>query len=227
MISTIRKITNIDSITINRNPSLDNELANKKYVDNEIDKNTKVRFNQTLGNYLKVSVGNDTYNLTKYNKIQLTDTTVMRTGINGITVLPYWRIACNDRNNNGKVSNFIKSTKTNSPTSHSGATSLPPIGNAFMYIETSSNIHGDGVFVSWERIDIIQITNITFYYNRYSFLTDDNLKNLGRFRVQLLLENNTWTTQYTIDKNTQYSDSPTDWTLLSLDFTDMVFQILQ
>ena len=44
-------LTNIDSITVNRNPSLDNELANKKYIDSELDKNTIVRFIQTLENY--------------------------------------------------------------------------------------------------------------------------------------------------------------------------------
>ena len=59
------KVTNLDSVTVNREPSLDNELSNKKYVDDQLDKNTILRFNQTLENYLKVSVGNDTYNLTK------------------------------------------------------------------------------------------------------------------------------------------------------------------
>ena len=42
---------------------------------------------------------------------------------------------------------------------------------------------------------------------------------MGRFRIQLLLEDNTWSALYTIDKNTNYSNSPTDWTLLDLDFT--------
>ena len=88
-----------------------------------------------------------------------------------------------------------------------------------MYIETSSNNHGNNVFVSWERTDIVQITKITFYYNRFSILTYDSLKNMGRFRIQLLLDDNTWSTQYTIAKNTQYSDNSTDWTLLNLDFT--------
>ena len=83
------KLTNIDSITVNRNPTSDNELTNKKYIDNELDKNTILRFNQTLQNYLKVSVGNDTYNLTKYNKIQLTDTRVLKAGNNGGYLLPY------------------------------------------------------------------------------------------------------------------------------------------
>ena len=42
---------------------------------------------------------------------------------------------------------------------------------------------------------------------------------MGRFRIQLLLEDNTWNTQYTKPKNTQFSDKLTDWTLLNLDFT--------
>ena len=62
------KLTNLDSIQVNRNPTLDNEVSNKKYIDDELDKNTIVRFNQTLSNYLKVTVGSDSYNLTKYEK---------------------------------------------------------------------------------------------------------------------------------------------------------------
>ena len=213
------KLTNLDSISIKRNPTSDNEVTNKKYLDDELDKNTILRFNQTLQNYLKISVGNDTYNLTKYNKIQLTDITVMKAGNTGSNLLPYWKIICNDKNNNGKIQNFIKSTKSNSPTGNSGATTLPPIGSAFMFIKTTSNNSGsNNVFVSWERTDIIQITNITFYYNRFS-ISDVNLRAMGRFRIQLLLEDNTWNTQYTIAKNTQYSDNSTDWTLLNLDFT--------
>ena len=72
-----KKLTNINSITINRNSTSDSELSNKKYIDDELDKNTILRFNQTPSNYLKESVGNDIYNLTKYNKIQLTDTTII------------------------------------------------------------------------------------------------------------------------------------------------------
>ena len=83
------KLTNINSITINNNPTDNNHVSNKKYIDDELDKNTIVRFSQTLENYLKVSVGNDTYNLTKYNKIQLTDTTIMKAGNNGGYLLPY------------------------------------------------------------------------------------------------------------------------------------------
>ena len=44
------KLKNLDSIQVNRNPISDNELANKKYIDDELDKNTFVRFSQTLTN---------------------------------------------------------------------------------------------------------------------------------------------------------------------------------
>ena len=137
-----KKLTILDSITNNGNPSSDNEVSNKKYIDVELDKNTILRFNQTLENYLKVSVDNDTYTLTKYDKIQLTDITTMKAGNTGVYLLPYWKIICNDKNNNGKITNSIESTKSNSPTGDSGATSLPPIGSAFTYIETNSSNHG-------------------------------------------------------------------------------------
>ena len=155
----------------------------------------------------------------------MTDISIIKAGNSGLFVLPNWRIICNDKNNSGNLNRFIKTTRTNSPTSESGATSLPPIGTAFMYIETSGNNNGNNVFASFSRIDIIQITNITFYYNRYSILTNDNLKNMGRFRIQLLLEDDIWETQYTIPKNSQYSDTSTEWTLLNLDLTEKNYGI--
>ena len=159
------KLTNLDSVTVNREPDSYNEVANKKYIDEELDKNTILRFNQTLQNYLKVSVGNDTYILTKYNEIQSTDTTFIQNGNSGGYLLPGLRIFCNDRSNNAKISILIQATKTNPPTDDSGATHLFLIMTALMYIEPSSKNNGENVFVSFERIDIIQICNITFYCN--------------------------------------------------------------
>ena len=52
-------LTNVNSITINNNPTDDNHVSNKKFIDKELDKDTIVRFNQTLQNYLRVSVGSD------------------------------------------------------------------------------------------------------------------------------------------------------------------------
>ena len=133
------KIINLDSITVNRNPSLDNELSTKKYIDDELDKNTIVRFNQTLQNYLKVSVGNDTYNLAKYDKIQILDTTIIKQG-NGQYLLPRWKVICNDKNNNSVTTNFIRATKSNSPSSFSG----PP------HYHRSAML-----FYTWRQVQII------------------------------------------------------------------------
>ena len=36
----------------------------------------------------------------------------MKTGNTGGYLLPYWKIIYNDKNFNGKIQNFIKSTKT-------------------------------------------------------------------------------------------------------------------
>ena len=42
---------------------------------------------------------------------------------------------------------------------------------------------------------------------------------MGHFRIQLLLEDNTWSTRYSRPKNNRYSNSSTDWTKLNLNFT--------
>ena len=42
---------------------------------------------------------------------------------------------------------------------------------------------------------------------------------MGRFGIQVLLQDNTWTTRYNIPKNDRYIDTSTDWTLVSLNFT--------
>ena len=110
------KLVNLVSTTVNRNPSSDNEVSNKNYVDDELDKHTILRFNQTLQNYLKVSVGNDTYSLTKYDKMHLLDVTEIRSPNIGSDLLPKWRIKNLSEINNTKIGNFIKSTETNSPT---------------------------------------------------------------------------------------------------------------
>ena len=174
--------------------------------------------NQTLEKYLRVSVGDDTYNLTKYDKIQTTDITNLKAPNSGGYLLQNCNILCNDKNGNGKISNFIKSTKTISPTGDSGAASLTTIGDKFMWIKTSSNNNSDKVFCSFKRTDITQISNKTLYYNRFSS-SISNLRPMGRFRIQLFLGDIIWSTRYTIPKNDRSSDIWTDWTIINLDFT--------
>ena len=99
------KLTKLDSITVCRDPSSDNELANKKYVDDSIGEGNVLRFNQTLQNYLKVSVGNDTYNLYKYDKMQITDATNIKYPKTSGYLLQNCVTKCND------INNIVKNTK--------------------------------------------------------------------------------------------------------------------
>ena len=140
-----------------KNLSSDIKSSNQKHGDDSIGEGTKVRFNPTLQNYLKKSVGNDTFNFSKYDKKQITHTTNSQYPNSGGYLLQNWVIECNDKNNNCKIQSFIKSTKITSPKGLSGAINLALIGNSFMYFETSSSNHGIGVFVSFERNDKIQI----------------------------------------------------------------------
>ena len=138
------------------------------------------------------SVRKDVYNFIKYDKTQIIGKTISKSGSSGGYLLPYWKSICDDENNNGKLSNFIKSTKRNSPTIDSGATSLPPIGNAFQYFATgSANSGSDNVFyIRTNRF--FRITIKTFYYNRFSIITNGSIKSMGRFKIHLKLEENTW-----------------------------------
>ena len=117
----------------------------------------------------------------------MTDVTIMKPPKISNYLLINWTIKCNDKNNKRKPHIFVRSTKTNS-TNFSGGTNLSPIGDSFMVVETSCNIKGDGVYVILERTDIIQITNITFFYKRFSILNDVLLKSTERFRTKLLID---------------------------------------
>ena len=67
------------------------------------------------------------------------------------------------------MQNVVKSIKTSPSIVKSEAKNLRPMGNSFMYIETSScNFGFDNVFCSSEQTDVIQNCIITFYYNRFS-----------------------------------------------------------
>ena len=170
---------------------------------------------------MKVSVGNDVYNLNKYDKKQLIDVTEFKSSPDiGSDLLPKSRIENLQINNGAKVGNFLNSTVTSSQTGLSGAESIPPIGSAFMYIGTgSNNLCHEKVFNIWERTDFIQSTSIRFHFEKFSSLTNDSLKSMGRFRIQLSLEDSTCSTCYNIPKNDRYSYSSTQWTELNLNFT--------
>ena len=214
-----KKLTIVNSITITQNPTSDNQVVNKKNVDDSIGDGNVLRFNQRSENYLEVSVGNDIYDLMKYNKIQINDITEIRSPNSGNSLLQKWILTCTNKSYNTKINTFLKSITSTSPTSELGAASLPPIGWDFMYVESSGNIHGaNHVMVSWERTDISLISHIKFIYKRFS-TSDLNLRGMGRFRIQIILEDNSWSTIYNTSKNSQYSNGSTVWYLFDSDIT--------
>ena len=46
---------------------------------------------------------------------------------------------------------------------------------------------------------------------------------MSRFRIQLLLKDNTLSSRYNIPKNDPCSDNSTDWTLVGLNFTGEIY----
>ena len=115
-------ITNVKSIQITDDPVNDRDCINKKYFNDEMNSNTIVRLNDDSNDrYLQVRVDNISYNLQMYNKSPIIDTTKMIFPNTGNEILQNWKIICNKKYNEGKPSDFIKSTKTNSPTGNSGA----------------------------------------------------------------------------------------------------------
>ena len=93
---------NLDIFVANRDPSSDNEFSTEKYIDNELDEITILGFIQTLQNYLEVFLRNDVYSLTKYDKIQIRDTTIFKHPIKVVHLLQNWCIKCTEKKINVK-----------------------------------------------------------------------------------------------------------------------------
>ena len=125
------QLTNLDFTQIIRSAPPDKETSNKKYIDDVLDKNTNLKFNQTLETYLKVSVGGTFHSLLKIDKIIITDTKIMRHFNVGGCVLQQKYNKGNDKIGNDKTQNFLKSPKGCKPTPNSGPSKVPPSGDSF------------------------------------------------------------------------------------------------
>ena len=118
-----KKSINLHSVIVNRSPSSDDQLTNKKIIDDSLSGDVlrlSLRFNQTLESYLKVSVGNESYSLTKFVEIQIRDKTEIHFS-NIRSNLLQKLIFEKTESNGSQIGHFIESTKLNSQTSYSGA----------------------------------------------------------------------------------------------------------
>ena len=117
-------LNNLDSITVNRNPNTDYELSHKTHVDVDLDRNTIFRFNQSPQKYLKVTLGNNKYSRTLFDRFQIPDATINEYLNRRWDLLQQWKKECNYKNGNGKIATFVKSSLSTTPTGSTGATSI-------------------------------------------------------------------------------------------------------
>ena len=54
--------------------------------------------------------------------------------------------------------------------------------------------------LAMNELTLFQNSSVSFYYNRLPILTNDSIKTMGHFRVQLLLNGKIWSTRYNIPK---------------------------
>ena len=185
-----------------------------KKIDDELNKDSILGFIQSLDNYVKVSVGNDVYNLAKYDKTQSTNTTIIKHPKNGGYLLQNWVIKCNDRKGAGNIQNFKSQRKRilqlliqEQQAYLQWLIVLCILRHALTIMKRMFSVVLNG---------LILLKKVCFYCNRFSARSSGAM---GRIRVQLLLDDNTWSTRYNIPENDRHSNSKTDWTLVSLNFT--------
>ena len=184
---------------------------------------TIISFDQVVQNYLKVFLGSNVYNPTKNEKVQISKVKRIQYSNWGGYLLQKLNDKCSDKNGSGKTQNFLRSTETSPRQGKSGTTSQPPIGSLFMDLEPGAIIYEPKVYFSFQRTDMIDISNISFNHNRYS--TGSSNQSMGRIRLQLLLDDNTWSNRYNIPNYDRYSNSSTQMTLFSLIFNIEIFGI--
>ena len=109
------------------------------------------------------TVGNTVYILRKNRRATNVDTTVNNAPNHRRYLLEVWTTKCKDKKNIGKAQNFIKSTRTSSPTGNAGGVSLPPIGESCMHKKTSSKKSGENAFVSFQKKLIIFKLVLNFF----------------------------------------------------------------
>ena len=68
----------------------------------------------------------------------------------------------------------------------------------------------------FEITENIQFSKFSFYYNRLSISANDSIKPMGNFGIKLLVGDKTSSTRNNIPKNNRYSNSSTQWTMVSV-----------
>ena len=85
-------------------------LSNKKYFDDQLKRDILLSSNPTVQSYLKVTVGNDVFNLKNYDRKLIIDATIIKPPNSTIYRLQDWNEDCNDKIGAAKIQIFEKQT---------------------------------------------------------------------------------------------------------------------
>ena len=133
-----------------------------------------------------------------------------------------WILDCRDTNEKRARFNFCRRSINTVP-SHpvTGAKKLPPTGLAYMYIESSGNnqrADDNSLCASFSRYDLNNISNISFYYNRYS--RDGSENEMASFVIKKLDVKIIWFLFSVYKKCDEYTLID-GWKSIDLDITTM------
>ena len=99
-------------------------------------------------------------------------------------MLQQWITKYNDKNNSSNLQTIEESPKATTSTTNTGATSLPPIGDSFMFVEKSGTNIGQKFSGSFERTDFIQISNVCSFITAFQQEIPKRRVDIG---IQLLI----------------------------------------
>ena len=99
-------------------------------------------------------------------------------------MLQQWITNYYDKNSSSILQTFEESPKASTSTTNTGATSLPPIGDSFMFVEKSGINFGQNSSGSFERTDFIQISNVSSFITAFQQEIPKRRVDIG---IQLLI----------------------------------------
>ena len=105
-----------------------------------------------------MSVGNSIYNPRKYKKQQFINTTNLQAVISSECFIQRWSMKWNDKKTSGKISNFIRATKTNSSTGNAGAYCSPSVIVSCTFEQAKLNLDLVFLLVLNEQISTLLVT---------------------------------------------------------------------
>ena len=180
------QLTNIKSIEINDAPINDNHVATKQYVDSKSgglkqDPNiTLLSSSDLIPILINTMIGEVSFPIAtkKYvDKRVFYELQIMTkfTNNNGAVLWTNWDLEISSGMNS--LTGFFKSSNSRTGSSGTGPDFLPPIGEYYAYIETSSPNYGPDRYAIAKYSYHANITRIKFWYHKLGV-------NMCRFRLQ-------------------------------------------